>query len=536
MTKLRRVLLYTIVMCMVISVGEARSQGQQGASATPTIKVTSALVFLDVTVLDKKGHPVVSGLTKDDFTITEDKQPQSIFSFEAPETHVMGRDSEEENPNGKAPATIFVLDLLNSNFEDFAYIHYEVKRFLMAQPQRLSSPTELMVIGDESLELLQSYTRSKTEILDALDHLPPALPYKKMNGAFFWERFAQSLDALQQIALQNKGVPGRKNIIWVGHGGPNVYLDPLRVRYAEKLVDELKQYVHSTTNMLVDARISLFVIYPGLPVRGNVMSFSASEAGVDIGDDDPFAGDVNFGVFVNETGGKLFYNRNDIDREIVGSERMGGEYYTLTYQSQIAEPDGKFRRIRVTLSNPNLRAVTKAGYYAPDANAPIDLRQQKMENLTEAVQSTIPFHALDVSLTNVVQHPDTETAEFTVQVNSKNLVFEPADERGSAATLILAAASLDQYRNMLASRTETLTVPSNSSDPSTLPPVTSSLQLVIRVPHKTQSVRVVLENEDGGRMGSAEVDCKTIDAAPVKETPRPQLQRRPTGDTQVADP
>jgi VWFA-related protein len=253
MTKLRRVLLYTIVMCMVISVGEARSQGQQGASATPTIKVTSALVFLDVTVLDKKGHPVVSGLTKDDFTITEDKQPQSIFSFEAPETHVMGRDSEEENPNGKPPATIFVLDLLNSNFEDFAYIGYEVKRFLMAQPQRLSSPTELMVIGDESLELLQSYTRSKTEILDALDHLPPALPYKKMNGAFFWERFAQSLDALQQIALQNKGVPGRKNIIWVGHGGPNVYLDPLRVRYAEKLVDELKQYVHSTTNMLVDA-------------------------------------------------------------------------------------------------------------------------------------------------------------------------------------------------------------------------------------------------------------------------------------------
>jgi len=151
MAKLCRTVLYAVSLCAIVSAGSARAQGPQKPPGTPTIKVTSVLVFLDVTVLDKKGHPVVSGLTKDDFTITEDKQPQSIFSFEAPETHVMDRDSEEENPNGKAPATILVLDLLNSSFEDFAYIRYEVKQFLMAQPPRLSSPTELMVIGDESL-------------------------------------------------------------------------------------------------------------------------------------------------------------------------------------------------------------------------------------------------------------------------------------------------------------------------------------------------------------------------------------------------
>ena len=44
-----------------------------------------------------------------------------------------------------------------------------------------------------------------------------------MNGSFIGERFAQSIDALQQIALQNSGLPGRKNIIWVGHGGPNIF-------------------------------------------------------------------------------------------------------------------------------------------------------------------------------------------------------------------------------------------------------------------------------------------------------------------------
>jgi len=241
-------------------------------------------------------------------------------------------------------------------------------------------------------------------------------------------------------------------------------------------------------------------------------------------------------VFVNETGGKLFFNRNDVDKEIQRSERMGGEYYTLTYQPQIVDSDGKFRRIRVLLRDPNLRAVTKAGYYAPNANAPIDRRQQKMMNLAEAVQSSIPFNALDVGLSDPVRYPDSESAEFTVQLNSKNLTFEPTEDGKSAATLILAAASLDKDRNVLASRTETVTMQSNAPDPRPLPPVTSTMKLVIRVPRKTQSVRVVVQDHDGERMGAAELDSKTIAAAPAREMPAPQLIQRPPAHTGGAGP
>lgn len=249
--KLRLPLLCVVISVGAIAVTSVLAQSQQPTPTTPTIKVTSALVFLDVTVLDKKGRPVVTGLTKDDFTITEDKIPQSIFSFEAPDAHLMGTEAEDESPNGKVPKTILVMDRLNSSFEDFAYIRYEVQQFLKAQPPRLASPTELLVIGNESLEMLQSFTRSRAELLDALKHLPPALPFKMKIRRFGWERFGQSLDALDQIAFQNKGVPGRKNVVWVGHGGPNAYLDPARLH--EKFVSELKEYVHSTTNMLVDA-------------------------------------------------------------------------------------------------------------------------------------------------------------------------------------------------------------------------------------------------------------------------------------------
>jgi len=527
--KPRLPILCVVIFVSVIAVSKVRAQSQQATSTTPTIKVTSALVFLDVTVLDKKGHTVTSGLTKDDFTVTEDKVPQIIFSFEAPEAHVMGVAAEDDNPTGNAPKTILVMDLLNSSFEDFAYIRFEAAQFLKSQPPQLPSPTELLVVGNESLEMLQNFTRSRAELLDALKRTPVALPYKHMNPiSFVAERFGQSLDALDEIALQNKGVLGRKNIVWVGHGSPNLYLGSNTL--APKLVEKLKQYVHSTTNMMVDARISLFVIYPGLPVNGPPMTLSAMQAGVDLNEDDPFAGDINFGLFANETGGKLFYNRNNVDAEINESEQIGSQYYTLTYQPQPAEPDGEFRRVRVNLRDPNLRAVTKAGYYAPDEHAPIDERHQQMIKLAEAVRSAIPFKSLDLMLSGVVHHPDTRTVEFTVELKSKNLMFEPSDDGRSVAQLIAIAASLNQYGDILASRTQAVTLVAHSLDPAKLPDVASRFPFAVRVPRKTRRVRLILQAVDGGRLGSAEIDRNGIDAAPAMDTPRPELKHRPAAD------
>ena len=68
--------------------------------------------------------------------------------------------------------TIFVLDLLNSQFEDFAFIRYSVRKYLAAQPAQLSSPAEMMVIGNDSLDVVQGFTRNKQDLLFALDHLP----------------------------------------------------------------------------------------------------------------------------------------------------------------------------------------------------------------------------------------------------------------------------------------------------------------------------------------------------------------------------
>ena len=78
-----------------------------------------------------------------------------------------------------------------------------------------------MVLGNSSLDMIQGLTRNRGELLDALKHMPKALPVK-LNPAFEDERPFQSTNALQQIALQNQGVLGRKNVIWFGPGGPGI--------------------------------------------------------------------------------------------------------------------------------------------------------------------------------------------------------------------------------------------------------------------------------------------------------------------------
>ena len=424
-----RVLLRTGLLLTILPVRSLIAQGQQGLSGVPTLQATSSLVFLDVTVVDKNGRPVVKGLTQNDFTITEGKKPQRIISFEAPEAHVMGTDTGNDNPEERAPVAIFVLDLLNSSATDFAYIRQEVRKYLVAQPPHLDFPAELMVLGNLRLEMQQGYTRNRDDLLYALDHLQPSQPYKLEEGGIEWlsDRTAQSYDALQQMALQNKGVPGRKNIIWVGHGAPGLWTPD----FTGHSIIGLRRLVRETVNMLVEARISLFVIYPRLvanPKKKTMPSMDLSieswalsemDSELDFGNGDPFASDINFGVLANETGGRLFYNHNDVGGGFEQSHLMGSEFYTLTYLPPSGNANGKFRRIRVTLGNPSLRAVTKKGYYAPDTTAPIDRRQQARTALFDAAQATIPLVGLDLKVSRIVQHPDAGTIDLTVQLKAK---------------------------------------------------------------------------------------------------------------------
>ncbi len=528
-----RVLLCAGVLLTMFPVKGLKAQNQAIPSGVPTIRVKSNLVFLDVTVLDKKGRPVVEGLTKEDFTILEDNKPQRIFSFEPPDVHVMGANPEEQNPEGKAPVTILVLDRLNSSIEEFTYICNRARKYLAQRPRQLQSPAELMVLGNRSLDLLQGYTRSRDDLMFAVNHLPAALPWKyEMGPVWNWDRAMQSLDALQEIALQNQGVPGRKNIIWVGYGGPGIWTPDL----SGTTGIQLKRLVRGTVNALVDARLSLFVIYPSLEYRPEVAKHTLNDnlkdlpsrnlqdsirtmthLGMNIGpgNTDPFTDDVSFGQFANETGGKLFYNRNDVDHEIKQAQRMGAEYYTLSYQPPTGDEDGKFRHIRVILRNPKLRAMTKDGYYSTDKNAPVDPQLQLYSMIYQAAHAHVPYRALDVKVIGILRHPDVRAADLTVELKTRNIKWQASAGGMSTANVVLAGASLSGRRDVLAWKGKVVALTAKTQNPARLAASVTRLRLTLQVPRKTKDVRVVIVSEKGGQIGTADVDRKVFDAAPA---------------------
>jgi len=528
-----RNLLRGAFLLSLIHPSHARAAAQQTDFPTVTLRATTTLVFLDITVLDKHGHPVVSGLTEDDFTITEDNKPQRIFSFDAPridgsrpgenKTHRIGT---ANSTGDTAPATIFVLDLLNSPYEAFSFIRDSARKYLAAQPAQLLAPTQLMVLANQSLDMVQGYTRSRADLLSALARVPNKLPFK-LSPKWTDERLSQSIEALQQIALQNKSVSGKKNIVWLGYGGPSMPMDASDPRYSKAL----RFFAHDTTNMLVDARMTLFMIYPGLNGAGNpdnvrVGGMNRSSANEDLVAGDPFAGAINFGLFVNGTGGRLFYDRNDMGAEIDEAQELGSEYYTLTYSPHEEVSDGKFRNIRVTLRNPNLRAVTRTGYFAPEQLSPKDTRRDAMVDISEAAQSALPFNALTLTAADVVRHPDSKTAEVSVILKSKNINWQPAENGKSSADIAFATVALSGRRDILASKMQRLTILSNTQDPQLLSKSSNLLSVTIRVPHDTRSVRLVVRTADNGQIGTLDLDRKTLDAAPASPTQNPPLLQR----------
>jgi VWFA-related protein len=495
--------------------GLQEQSNQNEAGSIPVIRSTTTLVYLDVTVLDKKGHPVVKGLTKDDFSITEDKKPERIFSFEEPEVHL------GKGEDGKVPQTVLVLDLLNTSYPSFAYVRDQATRFLLNQPDELRSATEIMVVGNQTLELLQGFTRSRKDLLFALDHLPRALPYKQMNFSWDSDRIRQSYIALQQIAAQNRGVPGRKNVMWIGSGSPNLFASNV----PDPVYDKVQLYVHRTVNMMVEARISLFLIYPGLR-QGDTNALKRASDLISDGDSaDPFA-DSNFTEFVYETGGKVF-DLNDVSREIDDSIELGSKYYTLTYQPQADKADGAFRRIQVKLRNPDLHVMTKAGYFSREPKEAVESDDMTVNMLTEAALAVIPMKALQVRVASVLRHPDAHTAEITVELADGKLGWESGADGMSDTTVIVTAVSKSGRGDVLASKVAKYALHAKSQDADKLAKVKPTVKFTLRLPRSTKDVRVAVATSDGGRIGSVDLTRKEIDTAPEGPTSDPPLLASP---------
>lgn len=486
--------------------GQSNSPGLSDAQTT--LHVITRLVVLDVVVTDRKGHLIDRPLTRDDFTIVEDKQVQTIRNFEPPSTHKMPADGRENivhsaadlSKIGDAPVTILILDELNSRFEDMSYGRQMMVKYLQSQPQVLKQPTVLLLATNNTFQQLHDYTQDRDALIAIVKHHMPEYPRKLYAaGPAAVERIAQTLAALQQIAEASMGTPGRKNIIWVGNGFPSVGLVALDTPEAEQVETAFRRI----TVRLMAARITMYTIDPTANSTATVDIENPDDLAAAIGSagTSPFDnGSVSFTQLAPATGGLAYSGRNDLNNIIAEGIDKGQDYYTLTYTPTDNSNDpAAYRNIRVIMKDPNLVATTRNGYYpetAADMNPVLDQTMKEKQvvanlklDLSAALTSTISYNGLKITA-----QPSAHGV-YRIHVAANGIGWFESDS-GQHEEVTLAAAWYDARGNIIG---HTMSEQVYQRQPNSADAIYS---IPISIPPGTARLRFVVRDAFNGRMGT----------------------------------
>jgi VWFA-related protein len=355
----------------------AQTGNSQQSSPTPegraqpqaVIRSSTRLVILDVVATDDKGQPII-GLTAEDFTALEDGKPQRVsdFTFHRPAEGATTAGQLPHDVVSNAPVyrtnsclNVILLDAMNTEFASHVYAQDQLIKFLEGGPA--IQPTAVFAL-DGKLKMLHDFTTDTQALKEVLAHFQPqgpehipdvyaaASPYTR-RGSFKAGPLARevTLNSMVYLARALAGYPGRKNLIWLSEGFP-INLFP------EGAMDggPIEDYSGLAGKIADEFMAAQVAVYP------------IDAAGV--GQNDRFPARNTMESVADRTGGKTFFNRNDIDTGIRSSIDDGSTYYTLEYYPENRTTDGKFRHIQLKLDRPGAKLRYREGYYALGPEGP----------------------------------------------------------------------------------------------------------------------------------------------------------------------
>ena len=493
----------------------ARAQSpdsRQGAPAQtqPVIRSNSRLVMLDVVVTDKAGKPVAN-LTRDDFKVLEDGEPQAIANFETPEAHLHAAPSAPSAKTGsveskKAPAdfaaasrpeTILVLDELNTSSVDASFGWQMLLKYLRKQAATLESPTAIMVLTKRHLIKVADPTQNTAQLIAKAKKIELELPsHSSDNGVQgAADLMLTSLLALDEIALSSSDRQTRKNVVWIGTGFP--VLSAYNVNLGDR--DRFLSYIRYTANWMQETRTSIYTIDPrGLPI---VEPDYISDLGVgqDFG---TTTGELVFEGLAPATGGQIYRNRNDVDVVLANAAENGATYYTLAYYPENADFDGKFRKIQVQiLDRPQLTASTQQGYYAIDEGFGASKSELDFA-LSRAVTSPLPFASVQFDAVGKVLLAPPPTARFSVSVDRDTLSWSAQGNGDQRTEITVVTAEVSGKSAVLGYKVKEMEILVPKEKFENSPNHRLLFTLNVPLPPKTDHLRFVIRDSATGRLGT----------------------------------
>jgi VWFA-related protein len=341
---------------------------QQGESQSFKFRTGVDLINVNATVSDQSGR-FVSGLTKDDFRVFDDEQPQAITHFNAE----------------RVPVSLgIVLDTSGSMDGDKMYAAKQaLERFLM---QLLDPEDEVFLYRfDNNPQLVEGWTRDKRRISESLYRIQPR------GGTALYDAVTEAVHLAQQ------GRNKKKAVVIISDGNDtssrtDVFAVKQLIRESEILVYAIGidsigtpyggapvpvSWQTGTVPILAQRgqppRPFPFPI-PGIrrpnpppppPPTGGGSGGGGSNGRWRNGRSDDRVNVAALRDITDDSGGRteIIRNPRDLDPATAGiADELSKQYY-LGYSAS-GERDGRWHTIRVEVRNPSFQVRARRGYVA----------------------------------------------------------------------------------------------------------------------------------------------------------------------------
>ena len=445
----------------------------------------SELVLVPAVVKDKSGN-FVTGLNADDFTVTENGQPQKISTFEEvkpsaspvhrPRLEPMEYTNAVTGSSSPRRMTIIALDLVNTPFLDQARAREQLLKYLSEQVDA-NNLTALVTIHGKGITVIQDFTgdpkalvaglrtvKGKLHLTEATSLSSPrtdeiiaqaaedlGLAGRLMEfaspGDFGSYRqgvaVATTLEAFQHIAQAFAGVPGRKSLLWATGSFP------FNIDDSGSILGGSSVYAlyERTMQSLASANIAVYpvdvrgLMTVGLPdsstpstSRGAALPGPAIAAATRAQSDTI----TTLETFAAMTGGKAFYNRNDLSTSFKEASGDSGAYYMLGYYLDKKNTKPGWRKLKVKVARDDVHVRARTGFFVDQSTVDPNLTREL--DLAVAVQSPLDYTALPITVrwTQAEGKGGRRKVGFEIVLPANAATIEGADNRLSLEFLAIA--------------------------------------------------------------------------------------------------
>jgi VWFA-related protein len=309
-------------------------------------------------------------------------------------------------------------------------------------PQSVDTSVDIQanaVLGNipqqNSAVVAASNTNSLTAVLAAVQVVQD---YADTQAAQFQQARAidMTMHGFLGIAWALSGVPGRKSIIWCTSGFPFVLNAP------DVVPGNLGPLYERTVNALLDGQIS---VYP-VDVRGIMTRGEGDVTPGPVGDlGHGISGDRRLGQqnekmqnrawlisdsyqslneFADMTGGKAFYNTNDLAGSFKRAADDSSSYYLVGYYLDTKNNRAGWRQLKVNVDKSDVEIRARKGFFV--TNATVQPDSTRDYDLQTALTSPIDGTGIPVSLkwTGISGSGDKKKANFLVEIPPNAVTIE----------------------------------------------------------------------------------------------------------------